>query len=205
MNLFLRGLLIGLLFGVPVGAVGTMTIHNTLSGGMRAGLLTGLGSSIADCIYACIGVFGFTMVSDFLLQHQMIIHCCGGVLILLMGLFLLVCCTTNGTQPKAISSNNTGYLISSFVVGITNPAAILAFLFAFSYFGITPQKNIARGIALVCGVFTGTYLWWFTLSALTSYLHKRTDDIKQERINRIFGVVLLLFGLVMILQTIFRK
>ena len=64
----LRGVLIGLLFGLPVGAVGTMTVQRTWSFGVRAGLLTGLGSSVADCLYACIGAFGLTLLSDFLLR-----------------------------------------------------------------------------------------------------------------------------------------
>ncbi len=38
----LRGILIGLLFGVPVGAVGVMTVERTWNYGIRAGLLAGL-------------------------------------------------------------------------------------------------------------------------------------------------------------------
>lgn len=53
-----RGVLIRLLFGVPAGAVGAMTAQRTWNYGIKAGLLTGLGSSVADCIYACIGAFG---------------------------------------------------------------------------------------------------------------------------------------------------
>ena len=70
MSLLLKGILIGLLFGVPVGAVGAMTVQRTWEHGIKAGLLTGIGSSIADCIYAAIGAFGLTMVSDFLLEYQ---------------------------------------------------------------------------------------------------------------------------------------
>ena len=33
----LKGILIGLLFGVPVGAVGTMTIQRTLEHGVKGG------------------------------------------------------------------------------------------------------------------------------------------------------------------------
>lgn len=95
--------------------------------------------------------------------------------------------------------------MTSFFVGVTNPAAILTFLFAFSYFGIAPQKDFAVGAALIIGVFLGTYLWWLALSVLTDYLHKRKGNFRQELANRIFGVILLLFGLVMILQTIFRR
>ena len=49
---FLRGMLIGLLFGIPAGAVGAMTVQRTWNYGIKAGLLNGLGSSVADCIYA---------------------------------------------------------------------------------------------------------------------------------------------------------
>lgn len=73
-----RGILIGLLFGVPAGAVGAMTAQRAYSSGLRAGLLTGLGSSVADCIYACIGAFGLSLISDFLLAHQTVINLLGG-------------------------------------------------------------------------------------------------------------------------------
>lgn len=48
--------------------------------------------------------------------------------------------------------------LSSFAIGITNPAAVLTFLFAFSYFGITKQSGWVYGAQLVAGVFLGTYL-----------------------------------------------
>lgn len=69
-DFLIRGIMIGLLFGMPAGAVGAMTAQRTLNYGMKAGLLTGLGSSAADCIYACIGVFGLTLISDFLMKYQ---------------------------------------------------------------------------------------------------------------------------------------
>ena len=38
---FLRGLLIGLVFGVPAGAIGALTIQRTLERDLCAGLVTG--------------------------------------------------------------------------------------------------------------------------------------------------------------------
>ena len=61
MEYLLRGILIGLLFGLPVGAIGALTVQRTWSLGAKAGLLTGLGSSVADCSYACVGTFGLTL------------------------------------------------------------------------------------------------------------------------------------------------
>ncbi len=39
---FCKGLLIGLIFGVPAGAIGTLTIGRTLEKGFPAGFLTGM-------------------------------------------------------------------------------------------------------------------------------------------------------------------
>lgn len=64
--------------------------------------------------------------------------------------------------------------LSSFAVGITNPAAILTFLFAFSYFGISVDVGLLQGVMLVCGVFAGTYIWWGTLTAVTNIIKKNT-------------------------------
>lgn len=58
MEYLLKGILIGLLFGLPVGAVGALTVQRTWRLGVKAGLLTGLGSSVADCFYACVGALG---------------------------------------------------------------------------------------------------------------------------------------------------
>lgn len=58
--------------------------------GVSAGLLTGLGSSVADCFYACVGAFGLTLISDFLLRWQGVITALGGTLVLAMGLKSLI-------------------------------------------------------------------------------------------------------------------
>ena len=65
-ELLWKGLLIGLIFGVPAGAIGALSIQRTIERGFWTGLLTGMGSSVADLLYACIGVFGITLVTDFL-------------------------------------------------------------------------------------------------------------------------------------------
>ena len=42
--------------------------------GAGAGLLTGLESSAVDCFYVCVGAFGLTVISDFLLHYPRMIH-----------------------------------------------------------------------------------------------------------------------------------
>lgn len=201
MSLFLiKGILIGLLFGMPAGAVGAMTVQRTLNYGLKAGLLTGLGSSVADCLYACVGAFGLTLISDFLFQYQSIINLAGGGLILGMGIRML---QMKNNKKKNIpdSTGRVRMFASSFAVGITNPAAILTFLFAFSWFGINGQTGQAEGTGLVCGVFIGTYIWWGFLVVVTRILKKRSKKRSLQKMNQIFGIILILFGLVVFIRT----
>lgn len=200
MSLLLKGILIGLLFGVPVGAVGAMTVQRTWEHGIRAGLLTGMGSSVADCIYAGIGAFGLTMVSDFLLEYQTVIHLVGGAIVLLMGTRLLFRKGEAAEVPAV--SGKWKMPLSSFAVGITNPAAILTFLFAFSWFGIAESSASGSGWLVVVGVFIGTYLWWGGLSAAVALARKKKKTGSFQKMNRIFGVVLSVFGLIVFIQAI---
>lgn len=189
----IKGFLIGIIFGIPVGAMGAMTAQRTLSYGMKAGLLTGLGSSAADSFYACIGIFGLTFISDFLFKYQGVVNLAGGCLILYMGIRLF--------QPKISEIQNkfglpgkTKIFLSSFTVGMTNPAAILSFLFAFSRLGISGQASPQEGIGLVWGVFLGTFCWWGILSGAVTLLKKKAENNCLPNLNRVFGILLVLFG-----------
>ena len=196
-----RGLLIGLIFGIPAGAVGAMTVQRTWHYGVRAGLLTGLGSSAADCFYACVGAFGLTLVSDFLMERQNLIRLAGGCLILLMGVSLLLK-KENHNSDIADTSDFFRMFLSSFAVGITNPAAILTFLFAFSWFGIAGGSTKRNGWLVVLGVFLGTYLWWGGLTAAVSLTRKKKRKNSFQRVNRMFGAVLSLFGVLVFIKAL---
>lgn len=198
--MFFKGILIGLIFGVPVGAVGAMTVQRTWEHGIKAGLLTGMGSSIADCIYAAIGAFGLTIISDFLLQYQGAIHLVGGTIVLFMGIRLLFRKGEEAEVPEV--SGKVRMFLSSFAVGITNPAAILTFLFAFSWFGIAGDNTKAGGWLVVLGVFVGTYLWWGGLAAAVALARKKKRVDSFRKMNRIFGVVLSLFGIPVFIRAI---
>ncbi len=197
MTFFGQGILIGLLFGIPAGAVGALTVHRTLKKDIGAGLITGLGSSAADCFYACIGAFGLTRISDFLSTYENLISFTGGCLILALGIRLFF-----KEEKKVSDKENSGFsmFFSSFAVGITNPAAVLTFLFAFSWFGISGNLSINEGSLLVLGVFAGTYIWWGILSFMTAFFKKRTRNLQIRKMNRIFGTILAAFAMVVFIR-----
>lgn len=197
----LKGLIIGILFGIPIGAVGLMTVQRTLAHGSWAGVISGMGSSVADFLYACIGSFGLTFISDFLFENQTIINILGGALIFLMGIKTFV----RQSEVAIVKSKAAGAVkmfLSSFAIGITNPAAVLTFLFAFSYFGISGHMGFDDGIRLVSGIFIGTLLWWVTLAAIVGVLKNKVTERGFKNINKIFGVILILFSVSVFIRTI---
>lgn len=205
----LKGIIIGLIFGIPAGAVGAMAIQRTLSRGVKAGLVTGLGSSAADCLYAVVGAFGLTLISDFLLQYQVAINIIGGTFILFMGIRLImqknmeIMADRTADKTEKHMTKEIKMFLTSFAVGITNPAAILTFLFAFSYFGITGQTGLLNGIKLVLGVFIGTGIWWCLLSMIVSMVKRKTKNHSLSRMNKIFGAVLIIFGALVFIRTFY--
>lgn len=201
-NLF-KGILIGLMFGVPIGAVGAMTVQRSFERGFGAGLLTGLGSSAADCLYAYVGVFGLTFISDFLLKYQTIINIIGGAFVMIMGINQLVKKPAQNVPQR--TAEGSKMFLSSFVVGITNPAAILTFLFAFTYFGIADISGAPNGILLVAGVFIGTYIWWSALSGAVCLIKGKTGKREFPHMNKIFGVILILFAVIIFGKVFFER
>ena len=197
----LKGILIGLIFGIPAGAVGALCVQRTLQHGMKSGIITGLGSSAADCFYAAVGAFGITIISDFLTRFQIPINIIGGLLILALGIGTLMK-KQNVTTKKDTKINYGAMFLSAFSVGITNPAAVLTFLFAFSYFGINGRLGASDGIALVTGVLLGTLIWWITLSAIARKIKEKFGEKGFTRLNKIFGIIMIGFGVVVFARLI---
>lgn len=199
MNYLLRGILIGFVFGVPAGAIGALTMQRTFSYGRKAGLLTGLGSSFADSFYAAVGVFGITLISDFIAAHQTVINLLGGSLILSMGIRLLAGKGEAETK-KAEYAQPAKMILSTFAMGITNPATMFIFLFAFSFFGVAGEAAGWQRAFVVFGVFAGTYIWWGAIAGIVPVIRERAVRFRERRMNKIFGTLLCLLAAAVFLR-----
>lgn len=200
-NYLIRGLLIGLIFGVPAGAIGALTIQRTLNGGFSAGLTTGLGSSTADLLYACVGIFGVTLVSDFLSRYQRPISVLGGLLIGALGIHIF----RQKPQNQQQESNRTKLPLcfaSSFAIAVTNPATVLAFLMAFTAFEITGEQTGEQSVQLIAGIFLGTLCWWSILSGITSIFRSRSNHRIYQLLNWVLGCSMLVFGGIILIKGI---
>ena len=190
---FLKGLIIGFAMAVPIGPIGIMCIRKTLAEGHSRGLIIGLGAATADSLYGSIAAFGLTFVSDVIASQHFWLSMVGGGLLLFLGI------RTFRVKRKRsiIPFDNKGLLgsyVSTFLLALTNPVTIFAFVAVFAAFGLRHRLIIISACILVLGVFTGSCLWFLTLGYVATFFRKNLDSGGLRWVNRISGVFIILSG-----------
>jgi threonine/homoserine/homoserine lactone efflux protein len=191
---YLKGLIIGISIAAPVGPIGIICMRRTLAQGRVIGFVSGLGAATADAIYGLIAGFGLAVITNFLIGQQFWIQLAGGLFLCYLGIKTLTSKTlhtTTDTQRK----NMVAAFLSVFILTLTNPMTILSFIAIFAGLGISSaSSNTGSALLLVLGVFSGSTLWWVLLSSIVGLLKHRLKTNTVTMINRLSGVIILVFG-----------
>ena len=194
--------MLGFSIAAPVGPMGLLCIRRTLAQGLLSGCLSGFGTATADALYGCIAAFSLTAVATVLLEQQFYLRFFGGVFLLYLG-YTTYTATLAATPVKSVDKRLLSTYISAFFLTLANPLTIMSFAAVFAGLGIgeTGGNYNAAGV-LVLGVFTGSMLWWLTLSSLVVLLRSRFDHQRLAWINRLSGMIIAGFGLVSLLASL---
>ena len=68
--LFVKGMLIGFVIAAPVGPINIMCVRRTIVHGRLAGIVSGIGSALADTILGAIAIFGMAFLADLLIEER---------------------------------------------------------------------------------------------------------------------------------------
>jgi len=184
----------GLAISAPVGPVNVLCVSRTLSGGPKAGLISGLGATASDTVYGAIAAFSISFVIQFLLRELHWIRVVGGSLLIAIGIFYYF------KKPLPLKSGNEGSahseLITAFLLNLTNPTVVLSFLAILAALRMTQPKAWWLNLLVVAGIFAGSMLWWTFLVVITSKYRDRFDELALRWMNRIAGLAIGAFGIV---------
>lgn len=196
LDFFLRGLVIGFSIAVPVGPIGILCIQRTLMQGRWIGLLTGLGAATADAVYGSLAGFGLTAISGILVAQVLWFRLIGGAFLCYLGIKTFLAKPADRAAIAQGDNPGQAYLSTVFLT-LTNPATILSFVAVFAGLGLvnTGGDFLTAGI-LVLGVFVGSALWWIMLSSMVSLTRSRFNLQTLQWLNRISGLILLIFGII---------
>ncbi|UCF89793.1 MAG: LysE family transporter, partial [Desulfobacterales bacterium] len=104
-------------------------------------------------------------------------------------------------SPAEFEHNHAAAYGTTFLLTLTNPMTILAFAAIFAGLGLVrPPARYASAALLVLGVFLGSGLWWFCLSAFTALFRQRLTPSQSVWVNRISGMIIAAFGLAALLS-----
>ena len=207
-QLILAGLGIGILMAAPVGPVNVLVIQRALSRGFWGGLAAGLGAVAGDGLLAAVAAFSVTAISDVITAHQRDIQVAGGALLIAFGVGLLF------TKPqltvplgqKSKLGAHTSIIPQTFFLTVTNPGAILGMAALVGGLGtlVGGLGGYVEALILVVSVMCGSLLWWLGLSELISHIRHMLTESRLKLINRIAGIVLVGFGLLLLLDGVSR-
>ncbi|WP_233517280.1 LysE family translocator [Haloferax sp. Atlit-19N] len=180
-------------------------MQRTLSKGRLSGFVSGLGAASADAVYGAIAGFGLAALSSVLLGHRNGIALAGGGILLYIGFQSIrgdpesvesapTADSSSVSTPASDARTLVADFGSTFLLTLTNPVTILAFVGIFAGLGVGVSGDYLAAAVLVAGVFAGSALWWFVLSAAVDRVRERVTPAVLRRVNQLAGVVIVGFG-----------
>jgi threonine/homoserine/homoserine lactone efflux protein len=204
LSLFAQGMIVGLTLAAPVGPIALICIQRALTGGRWHGIASGLGVATADTFYASITVFWITLLSGFLLQWQWLFRLTGGLVLVGVGLWIFRVIPPEVTDTSGSETYAKDYL-SMIALTLANLLTILFFIAILPGFGVVfSGGTFMPAVIFVVGVFVGEACWWIVLCGILGSLHLTLTRARLTLINRLAGLVIVLFGIALVLSMFIR-
>lgn len=177
-----------------------MCINRSLQYGILAGLFTGFGVAIADLVYGILAVFGLFAISGETLESQPVLRLVGAFCVMFLGLRMMskieIANHKNLDHETALKDIVTGFLVT-----ISNPLTIIAFIAALSYVNyLMEQINYLGSSLIVLGIFIGSFTWWLILCSLSIKFKDRLTPNFMRKINLISGGLIFVFGILLVIS-----
>lgn len=172
-----------------------------------AGFMSGMGAATADTIYAIIAGFGLTFISNFIVSQQFYLRIIGAVILFYLGLKIFR--TNPAIQLRREHRKGKNILadyLSILLLTMSNPLTIFLFGAVFAGFGIIQgNADFKSMLLLICGVFMGALLWWTLLTSLVNLFRSKFRLRRILWINKITGVLIILFSISAFISIFFLK
>lgn len=205
------GIIIGMLVAAPVGPVNIMCIQRALERGFWGGVAAGLGAVLGDGLIALFASFGMGAILDFVKENRFLIQVIGGATLLAFAVKLYITAPefiipAEGTEDTATLKDFIWDVPQTFFFTITNPGAVLG-MFALFGLGSTfvEVASYIDCLTMVAAIMGGSLAWWVFLSNLIGRYRHRLIHVGLQRINKIAGLILAGFGVLLIAEMLVKK
>jgi aminoacid exporter len=208
-NTFITGMIIGVLVSAPTGPLGILCIQRTLHKGRLNGIVTGLGATTSDLVYAVLVGFSMNFVIDFVEQYRFVIQIVGSIILFFFGYKIFTKETEKSIDDEKIGTTNRNLLstyTSAFGLCFSNPIIIFLFIALFARFNFFSSKSdVSQVLLALSSIFVGALSWWVTLTMIVGSLRKKFKKRGLRILNFITGGVLIVLSIAGIVLGILGK
>lgn len=198
LQLFIKGLITGILVSLPLGPMSILVIQRTANRDFKSGFYTGLGVATTDSIWALIAGFSVSYIISFLREHQSIIQIIGAVILFILGLYIFNSHPLNAIRKfKRKGTSPLQCFVSTTLIALSNPTVILAYIAVFAGTNVIfNPHHLASPFIFTFGFLIGSLSWWLVIvSTVTRFRHHLNLRILWW-FNKISGTMVMLFVLV---------
>lgn len=196
----ISGVGLGMVLSIIGGAVFFVLLKTSIEKGFHAGVAFASGVLLSDIFFVALVIYG----SSYLALEQayrLPIGLAGSTILFTIGIYYLLKKTTITYDQKSSKRHNTGYFLKGFFMCIFNPAILLYWV------------SVAGGVISVAGkfnpqeiipFFSAILVTQFSLDVAKAYyankLRHRIKESVISKLNKIAGVLVILFALRMLLN-----
>lgn len=193
-----RGIAIGLIISAPMGPVGMLCIQRTLDKGRRAGFYTGIGAALSDLFYSLLTGFGLSFIEEFLERNSNIIQLAGCAVLIAFGIYLFKKNPAKSLKkPVEEEISVKKNILGGFLFTFSNPLILFLIIGLFARFNfLLPEFRVYQYFTGFLFIFVGAILWWWIITFSISKVRNHFNIRSMWLINRIIGVIILLFAVV---------
>lgn len=204
LELVTKGFLVGISVSAPIGPIGILCINRSIRSGLSAGLATGLGAVVPNILYTLLAALGFVQFIKPLLAENPWLIAFSGVYVCYLGIKSITCKNDINKHKDSDRSDIKYAFLSTFLIMVSNPATLIGYTIIFSAIGLGDiQGNSVYYIAVITtGIVCGAFGWWIFLSGISVKLGRKIFKNKITKLNRISGIVIIVFGTILIIKSL---
>lgn len=201
------GIVIGICISAPMGPAGILCLRRALEQGRRAGIVTGIGATLGDLVYAAATYLFTGILLDYIDRNMVVLRVVASLLFFAFAIYLYFSTPQLGVSQrvaKQLSQRNLSHLGSGFLLTIPNLLIVPVFVVLFSQFnfvyplGEPPYGMFALGLFSIA---LGALGWWLFITYIATRLRDLVSQRNLRIFNRLFALIFALIAVVSLLYT----
>lgn len=201
------GIIIGLCIYAPMGPAGILCLRRALEQGRRAGVITGIGATLGDLVYAIMTYLFTGILLDYIDRNMVPLRIVASLLFIGFATYLYFSTPRLEVSQRVvakINQRNLSHLASGFLLTIPNLLIVPVYVVLFSQFnfvyplGEPPYGMFALGLISIA---LGALIWWLFITYIATRLRDLVSQRNLRIFNRIFALVFAVIAVVSLFYT----